>query len=100
MNGLFSYLLTCLINKLRRLKIYVLKGEKPLLAKNGDCFYQVVALSRDETSDEKHKDISRWSSGLFQKNPKVFEPLLFAIFNYKASYCLFNTKIFYSDFFG
>ena len=99
-NSLFSYLFTCLTSKLRRLKIYVLKGEKPLFAKNGDCFNQVVALWRDETSDEKRKDISRWSSSLFQKNLKVFELPLFAIFNYKASHCLFNTKIFYSDFFG
>ena len=43
-NSLFSYLFTCLTSKLRRLKIYVLKGEKPLFAKNGDCFNQVVAL--------------------------------------------------------
>ena len=67
---------------------------------NGDCFYPAVALWRDETNDEKHEEISRWSSSLFQKNPEVFESPLFVIINYKASHCLFNTKIFYNDFFG
>ena len=35
-----------------------------------------------ETSDEKHKEISKSSPSLFQKNPKDFELLLFAIFNF------------------
>ena len=56
-----------------------------VISRNGYCFYPAVALGRDETSDEKHEEISRWS--LFQKNPKVFESPLFAIFNYKASNC-------------
>ena len=58
-----------------------------VISGNGNCFYPAVALGRDETSDEKHEEISRWSSSLFQKNPKVFELPLFAIFNYKASHC-------------
>ena len=58
-----------------------------VISGNGNCFYPAVALGMDETSDEKHEEISRWSSCLFQKNPKVFEPPLFAIFNYKASDC-------------
>ena len=34
-----------------------------------NCFYRAIALWRDETSDKKH---------LIEKNPKVFELLLFA----------------------
>ena len=33
---------------------------------------------RDEMSDEKHDEIRRLSSSLIEKNPKVFEPLLFS----------------------
>ena len=33
---------------------------------------------RDETSDKKHEEIRRLSSSLTEKNPKVFEPLLFS----------------------
>ena len=39
-----------------------------------------------ETSDEKHKEISKSSPSLFQKNPKDFGLPLFAIFNF------FNAK--------
>lgn len=39
-----------------------------------------------ETSDEKHKEISKSGPSLFQKNPKDFELLLFDIFNF------FNAK--------
>ena len=62
------------------------------------CFYR--ALWKDETSDEKHEEINKSSSSMFQKYPKVFELLLLAIFSYEHSHGLFNTKIFYSDFFG
>lgn len=44
-----------------------IKGEKSLSASKAD-----VALWRDETSDEKREEISRSSSSLFQKYPKVF----------------------------
>ena len=39
-------------------------------------FYQAIALWRDEMSDEKHEEIRRLSSGLIEKHPKVFEPLV------------------------
>ena len=45
---------------------------------DGNCFYRAIALWRDETSDKKHEEIRRLSSSLIEKNPKVFEPLLFA----------------------
>ena len=45
---------------------------------DGNCFYRAIALRRDETSDKKHEEIRRLSSSLIDKNPKVFEPLLFA----------------------
>ena len=44
MNSLLSYLLTCLINKLRRLKLYVLKGEKSLLAEMVIVFTQLLVF--------------------------------------------------------
>ena len=72
----------------------VVRGDK-------NCFFRAVALGRDETGDEKHKEISGSSTSLFQKDPKVFELPLLAIFNYKQSCCgFFNTNIFYLDFFG
>ena len=37
---------------------------------NGNCFYPAVALRWNETSHEKHEEISRSSSRLFQKNSK------------------------------
>jgi len=46
--------------------------------RTGNCFYRAVALWRDETSDKKHEAIRRLSSSLTEKNPKVFELLLFA----------------------
>ena len=45
---------------------------------DGNCFYRAIALWRDETSDKKHEEIRRLRSSLIEKNPKVFEPLLFA----------------------
>ena len=89
--GLFSYLLTFLINKSR------LKGEKSISG-DGNCFYRAVAFRRDETGAEKHEEIRRWSGSLFQE--KVFELRLFAIFKYKNSHGFFNTNIFDSGFFG
>ena len=71
-----------------------------VVSRDGNCFCQAVALRRVETDNEKHKDICQSSSCLFQKNPKVFELPLFAIFNYKYSHCFFNTKIFYCNFFS
>ena len=44
-----------------------IKGEKSLSAE-----MNFFALWRDETSDEKREEISRSSSSLFQKYPKVF----------------------------
>ena len=67
---------------------------------NGNCFYRAVALWKNETSDEKHEEISRLSSRLFQENPKVFKLPLLAIFKYKHSHGYLNTKIFYSNFFS
>ena len=43
-----------------------------------NCFYRAIALWRDEMSDEKHEEIHRLSSCLIEKNPTVFEPLLFS----------------------
>ena len=48
-------------------------------------FYRALALE-GEASDEKHKEISKSSPSLFQKNPKDFGLPLFAIFNF------FNAK--------
>ena len=45
---------------------------------DGNCFYRAIALWRDEISDEKHEEICRLSSTLIEKNPKVFQPLLFS----------------------
>ena len=74
--SMFSYLLSFLINKLRRLKIYILKGEKSGdVSGDGNRFYRPVALRRDETGNEKHEEISRSSSSFFQKNPRVSELL-------------------------
>ena len=44
----------------------------------GNCFYRAIALWKDEVSDEKHEEIRRLSSSLIERNPKVFEPLLFS----------------------
>ena len=41
-------------------------------------FYGAIALWNDEVSDEKHEEICRLSSSLIERNPKVFEPLLFS----------------------
>ena len=95
----FLHLLTYLINKLQWLKIYVLKGDILFSAKMEIVFTELLLLE-EMKQNEKHKGISPSSPSLFQKNPKVFELPLFAIFNYKYSHCFFNTKIFYSDFFG
>ena len=45
---------------------------------DGNCFYLGISLWRDEMSDEKHEEIRRLSSALIEKNPKVFQPLLFS----------------------
>jgi len=45
---------------------------------DGNCFYRAIALWRDEMTDEKHEEIRRLSSTLIEKNPKVFQPLLFS----------------------
>ena len=46
--------------------------------RRGNCFCSAVALWRDELSDEKHDEIRRLGPALIEKNPKVFEPLLFS----------------------
>ena len=70
--------MTYLIDKLRRLKIYLLKGEKSLSADMETIFYRAVALSKDEISeDEKHAEIPKSSDSMFEKNPKVSELQLF-----------------------
>ena len=52
------------MNKLRhQRREFVVSG-------NGNCFYPVVALRWNETRHEKHEEISRSSSRLFQKNSK------------------------------
>ena len=43
-----------------------------------NCFYGAIALWNDEVGDEKHEEIRRLSSSLIERNPKVFEPLLFS----------------------
>ena len=45
---------------------------------DGNCLYKAIALWRDERTDEKHEEIHRLSSSLIEKNPTVFEPLLFS----------------------
>ena len=47
---------------------------------DGNCFYRANALWRDEMSDEnsKYEEIRRLSFPLIEKNPKVFQPLLFS----------------------
>ena len=87
MYSLFSYLLRFLINQLRRLKIFVFKGEKPLR------FSRATAFWRNEIGDRKRED---------QKVEVQFvlELPLLAFFYHKHSNGLFNTKLFYSDIFG
>ena len=50
------YLFTFLMNTLRRLKIYLLKGEKSLSAEM-ELFYRAVALRRNKINNEKHEEI-------------------------------------------
>ena len=45
---------------------------------DGNCFYRAIAFWRGEMSDEKHEEIRRLSSTLIEKNPNVFQPLLFS----------------------
>ena len=45
---------------------------------NEICFYCAIALWRDGMSDEKHEEIRRLGSALIEKNPTVFQPLLFS----------------------
>jgi len=45
---------------------------------DGNCCYRAIARWRDEMSDEKHEEIRSLSSTLIDKNPKVFQPLLFS----------------------
>lgn len=65
------------------------QSREVVVSRNGNCFYR--ALWKDETSNEKHEEINRSSSSMFQKNQKVFE-LSLATFNYEHSHGLFNTK--------
>ena len=46
-----------------------------IVHRDGNYFYQAVALWKDETSNEKHEEIP--CSSLFEKNPKVSELQLF-----------------------
>ena len=61
------------------LEIYLLKRKK-LLSDEMEIVFTELLLSawRDETSDNNHEEIRSLSSRLIEKNPKVFEPLLFA----------------------
>ena len=47
---------------------------------DGNCFYRANTLWRDEMSDEnsKYEEIHRLSFPLIEKNPKVFQSLLFS----------------------
>ena len=45
---------------------------------DGNSFYRAIALWRDEMSDEKDEQTHRLNSCLIEKNPTVFEPLLFS----------------------
>ena len=49
-----------------------------VVRRDGNCFYRATALWRDEISDEKHEEIHSLRSFLNEKNPRVFEPLLFS----------------------
>ena len=75
----------CYLISIKRLKQEIMaSGNLPpqtreiVVRGDGNCFYRAIALWRDETSDKKHEEIRRLSSSLIEKNPKVFEPLLFA----------------------
>ena len=50
------------------------QGSEVIVRGDRNCFYRAIASSlwRDEMSDEKHEEIRRLSSALFEKNPKVF----------------------------
>ena len=41
-------------------------------------FTELLLFGADEISDEKHEEIHRLGSCLIEKNPTVFEPLLFS----------------------
>ena len=53
-------------------------GREIVVGGDVNCFYRAIALWRDEMSDEKHEETRRLSSNLIEKNPKVFEPLVFS----------------------
>ena len=48
-----------------------------IVHRDGNYFYQAVALWKDEISNEKYEEISCSSDRLFEKNPKVSELQLF-----------------------
>ena len=45
---------------------------------DGNSLFKAIALWRDERTDQKHEEIHRLSYSLIEKNPTVFEPLLFS----------------------
>ena len=72
-------LVTSCVNELWLVEIYLFKGEKSL-SEDLEILFTLgaIALLRDEMSDEKHEKTHRVSSCLIEKNPTVFEPLLFS----------------------
>ena len=48
-----------------------------IVHRDGNYFYQAVALWKDEISNEKYEEIPCSSDSLFEKNPKVSELQLF-----------------------
>ena len=48
----------------------------------------MYALWRDGMSDDKHEEIRRLSSALIEKNPKVYQPLLFSSNSVKEHYII------------
>ena len=72
-------LVTSCVNELWLVEIYLFKGEKSL-SEDMEILFTLgaIALLRDEMSDEKHEKTHMVSSCLIDKNPTVFEPLLFS----------------------
>ena len=52
--------------------------ERSRCQRRWNCFCRAIVLWNDDISDDKHKEIRTLSSSSIERNPKVFEPLLFS----------------------
>ena len=78
---LISYLFWLLEMYLLKGEMYLLKGAKCTSSKETGSFTALIVLWRDEMSDVKHEEIRKLGSALIEKkNPKVFQPLLWLLF--------------------